>query len=248
VNISQYRDGNRGLAELLSLLVSGTRRIALRLSSIGIDGVSGAFIEAVSMERIRPHFHLSVQSGSDRILTAMGRSYTAGDIIRAVESLRAAKDDPFIAADIISGFPGEGEENFAETYELCQALDFAWIHAFPFSPRPGTAAYAMKGKIPEREAARRVKALSSLAGKGKERYIRRWTGKTVAAVIEKNSSAGVNTIAGMTDNYLRVVLSSPEGKAPPSSAFQCRIKGPWNGVPGEGGKRIDVSGEMVRLV
>jgi threonylcarbamoyladenosine tRNA methylthiotransferase MtaB len=245
VNINQYRYGELGLPELLSLLVSGTRRIVLRLSSIGIDGISDAFIGAVTMERIRPHFHLSVQSGSDPVLAAMGRPYTAGDIARAVKSLRAARDDPFIAADIIGGFPGEKEENFTETYRLCETLDFAWIHAFPFSPRPGTAAYAMKGKIPEAEVARRVKALASLAGKGKEAYIRRWTGKTVAAVVEKNSISGVNTIAGMTDNYLRVVLASPEGKTPPFPAFRCRIKGPWKGTSGKDGARIDISGELV---
>ncbi|MDR1178382.1 MAG: tRNA (N(6)-L-threonylcarbamoyladenosine(37)-C(2))-methylthiotransferase MtaB [Spirochaetaceae bacterium] len=243
VNINQYRDGDRGLPELLSCLVAGTGRIALRLSSTAVDGVSGAFIEAVGAERIRPHFHLSVQSGSDPILAAMGRPYRAADIVRAVESLRAVKDDPFIAADIISGFPGEREEHFAETYELCAALDFAWIHAFPFSPRPGTAAYTMKGRVPERDAADRVKALTLLAGKGRESYIRRWTGKTVTAVAEKNSPAGLNTVAGITDNYLRVVAVS--AGVEPSSAFRCRVTGPWNGDAGEDGERIDISGEII---
>jgi tRNA A37 methylthiotransferase MiaB len=99
----------------------------------------------------------------------------------------------------------------------------------------------MRPKIPEGDAVRRVRALSFLAGKGKAAYIRRWTGKTVAALVEKNSPAGVNTIAGMTDNYLRVVLPAPGGQGPPPSPFRCRICGPWNG-PGED---IDISGELV---
>ena len=195
VNICQYADpenSSRRLPELLRFLLDNTRSIAIRLSSIEPDTHSitncntensGGFFIALSHPRIRNHFHLSVQSGSDSVLAVMGRNYKAQDIIWMVKKLREIRDDPFIACDIITGFPGETEDDFEKTAGLCRIVDFAWIHAFPYSKRPGTTAASIKkGIVSERVAGKRLNLLMDYAKNGKTEYIRRWQGKIVDAV------------------------------------------------------------------
>ena len=257
VNICQYRDtGNpphtlskpHGLPELLRYLLDNTERIAIRLSSIEPDThpythsdtqtgtkVVENFYDVLADRRIRNHFHLSVQSGSDSILAAMGRPYKAEDILRMTERLRAIRDDPFIACDIITGFPGETEGDFEKTADLCRKADFAWIHVFPYSKRPGTKAAAIKeGLVSERVAGERLKVLMEYAKKGKHAYIRRWQGKTVEATAESTGSAPAQTgiksdffpfFPALTDNYIkvRISLSSSCRRIAPGNACLCKI-------------------------
>jgi threonylcarbamoyladenosine tRNA methylthiotransferase MtaB len=160
VNINQYRQGERDLGGLLEYLLGATKTISLRLSSVE---PGGAFFPPVfAHPRIRPHFHLSIQSGSPAVLEKMGRPYTPADVEAWVSRLRALRDDPFLACDIITGFPGESPGEFEKTYDLCRRLDFAGIHAFPYSKRPGTAAYHWRD-VPGGEAVKRVAALTRLA-------------------------------------------------------------------------------------
>jgi threonylcarbamoyladenosine tRNA methylthiotransferase MtaB len=149
----------------------------------------------------------------------------------AVRRLRSLRDDPFLACDIIAGFPGETPGEFAKTYELCRRIDFAWIHAFPYSKRPGTEAFSFKDSVPDREAVNRVEALFSLARQGRAAYIRRWAGKTVEAIVEGGQGAAVNgperRLTALSENYLKLKLPLPEGQAalPPGTVLQCRIQG-----------------------
>jgi threonylcarbamoyladenosine tRNA methylthiotransferase MtaB len=201
VNICRYPD----LAGLIEYLLDNTRRIRLRLSSLEPDAVDGRLLRAASHPRVRPHFHLSVQSGSDTVLARMGRRYRAAAVERVCTELRAVKDDPFLACDIITGFPGETEADFTATHALCERIAFAWIHAFPFSPRPGTAAATMKPQIPQREAAMRVVRLRALAETGKTAYEKRWESRPLEAVIEHYHSGG-KTASLVTENYLKKTL------------------------------------------
>jgi len=136
VNLSQYRgewkDHREDFAGLLKILLANTEKIAFRISSFYPEHITEKLCEVLRNPRVRPSFHLSIQSGSDRVLAAMKRQYKAEDVYRAVKLLREAKENPFIACDIIAGFPGESEEDFAETQKMCNDLHFAWIHAFPF--------------------------------------------------------------------------------------------------------------------
>jgi threonylcarbamoyladenosine tRNA methylthiotransferase MtaB len=205
VNLSQYRWGNMRFPGLLSSLVEGTQALRFRLSSWEPDQVDEAFLVAFSLDRVQPHVHLSLQSGSDTVLRRMARPYSAARIREAVEAIRSVKDDPFLAADIISGFPGETAAEFEESFSLLEELDLAYIHAFPFSARPGTRAWDMKPKIPERVAGERVALLGDLARRGKAAYIGRWTGRTVPLVLERGGE-------GTSANYLKLRLSGlPEG-------------------------------------
>jgi threonylcarbamoyladenosine tRNA methylthiotransferase MtaB len=160
----------------------------------------------------------------------MGRPYTVRSIREAVERFRAVKGDPFLACDIITGFPGESGEDFAETLSLCRDSRFAWIHAFPYSRRPGTPAAAMKGRVDPRIAAERTALLSELAEEGRRAYVRRWLGKTLDAVaVTAPKKDGF--CAALTGNYIRV-LAAPDGSIPPKpgTAFRCTLEENAGGV------------------
>ena len=218
VNISQYGGqgsgaGDLGLAELLDYLLSGTERIAIRLSSLAPDSIDEELAQVLSNKRIRPHFHLSVQSGSAKILEKMGRRYNAEIVQKAVFLLRSVKDDPFLACDIIAGFPGETEEDFEETFSLCEKIGFAWIHVFPYSKRPGTPSFSFTDNVSESEVTKRVQLFTELAKEGRMKYINRWIGREVEVLIENRKQTTVNRekIAfGTTDNYLKALIRRGE--------------------------------------
>ncbi|MDR1956150.1 MAG: tRNA (N(6)-L-threonylcarbamoyladenosine(37)-C(2))-methylthiotransferase MtaB [Treponema sp.] len=250
VNITQYRDtsapqeGALHLAALLRDLLSGTERIRLRLSSLEPEGLTDDLIAVLGHPRIRPHFHLSVQSGSPAILEQMGRRYTPETIETGVRRLRAVKDDPFLACDIITGFPGETAEEFEKTYALCRGIGFAWIHAFPYSPRPGTEAYTYPGAVSEREAVLRVDRLITLGREGRHAYSRRWLGREVEAVLEAHGEPHPSEAVGVADNYLKLLVRFPDHE-PPLTGKPCRCR--IYGFPEEHGafSRFDALAECL---
>ena len=191
VNLSQYRSSWQGkpvdAADMLSLLLSHTEKIRLRISSLYPERVDDAFCRAADNRRVSPFFHLSVQSGSDSILSAMRRPYTSAQVVQAVERIRSLRDDAFIACDIIVGFPGETEEDFARTVELCRTCRFAWIHVFPFSPRPGTLAADMPNQINRATSKQRVKVISGVADGFRHEFMRAHIGQTVPVLVEENN-------------------------------------------------------------
>ena len=214
VNLSQYAYVDEAgektdFAGLLKLLLDNTSSIKFRISSFYPQHITRELCKILADKRVQPFFHLSIQSGSDRILKLMRRPYKRSDVINAVNLLREVKNAPFISCDIIAGFPGESEEDFEETKSLCDEVKFAWIHAFPFSPRPGTPAFNMKPQIPERIKDERVKYLTSKAIEGKSDYITRCIGKDYDAIVENSRSQRMgldedSIIHCVTDNFLHV--------------------------------------------
>jgi len=235
VNISQYSQRNfpcheaspgasQGLGGLLSYLLNNTRSIGLRLSSLEPEFIDRDFAAVLAHPRIRPHFHLSVQSGSAPVLRKMGRAYTGETVGRCVSLLRSVKRNPFIACDIITGFPGETESDFEETFALCRDAGFAWIHAFPYSKRPGTAAAAFPQTVTEREAAARVEKLIALAVKARQDYASAWIGAEVEALVEKGDGNTGGYCRGLSENYLRLLIQYPDGHVPEAgTVLRCKI-------------------------
>lgn len=251
VNLSQYRgqwsgsDGARGLnlGELLQQVLLDTSSIRIRISSLYPESVTPQLCQVIAHQRIQPYFHLSVQSGSDKILKAMRRPYRSAQVYQAVELLRQAKNNPFVACDIIAGFPGETEEDFALSQSMCQSCNFAWVHAFPFSPRPGTPAATMKGQVPQSVAGQRVKWLTSFAIQSKCSYISMWKGQVVSAITEHNrqdrknsssarpagsaeegKSSGINQLThAVTENFIHVELP---GTYPQGASIRVKITEP----------------------
>jgi threonylcarbamoyladenosine tRNA methylthiotransferase MtaB len=233
INICQYRDGAMGLSGLLEYLLRETHTIALRVSSVEPEHITRDLVKVLGNPRIRPHFHLAIQSGSPLILKKMRRIYSPESVEEGVALLRAVKEDPFFACDIITGFPGETGGEFERTYELCRRIGFSWIHIFPYSPRPGTEAYCFKGLVSEQESAFRAKVLLDLAHQGRRNYIRRWSGKKVDAIIEgktngkRDDTKRFPYTAALSDNYLRLLLPSGElPPLPPGTVIPCRIRTP----------------------
>jgi len=247
-----------GLAELLDYLLSGTEKIAIRLSSLAPESVDEKLAKILSHPRIRPHFHLSIQSCSEKILAKMGRNYNAQIIEKAVSLLRGAKSagtsaagDPFIACDIIAGFPGETEFEFEETFSLCQKLDFAWIHVFPYSKRQGTSAFSFSDNVHESGVTKRVQRLTELAEQGKARYVERWLGREVEVLIEREKNLTTNGTCGsftnrhehiffchgVSENYLKtLVLHNGEKAHKTGDVVICRL------IEKGDGKDFDVVG------
>ncbi|MDR1098896.1 MAG: tRNA (N(6)-L-threonylcarbamoyladenosine(37)-C(2))-methylthiotransferase MtaB [Treponema sp.] len=247
INISQYRDGEQDLGSLLEYLLAGTKNIALRLSSLEPEGLTEKNIRAFSHPRIRPHFHLSIQSGCPGILRKMGRSYGPEELKQRISLLRSVKEDPFLACDMITGFPGEGAAEFEKTLNFCRETGFAWIHAFPYSRRPGTAAWSFGSPVNEKEAARRVDALLDLARQGRREYANRWIGRDLEVIIEKENEKKSGLIPGISDNYLRTLIHIPPGAGipPAGTAIRCRLRGLGGEFPGIEGRGFDVAAEPV---
>ncbi|MBN2050225.1 MAG: tRNA (N(6)-L-threonylcarbamoyladenosine(37)-C(2))-methylthiotransferase MtaB [Spirochaetales bacterium] len=222
VNITAYRDGDTTFDDLLERLLSRNWSFRIRLSSLEPDRVTEHLAELVTDERICPHFHLPVQSLSDRILKAMGRHYDAAGALKAVERLTASRSDPFLAADVITGFPGETEEDSQETFRLLTDLPFSGLHVFPFSPRPGTRAFGMKNRVPERDSGQRSARLLRLSKELHEAYLHRWIGRVVSPLLlEKGSAPG--RWQGLSENYLQLsVRGVPAKEAAPG--LLCRAE------------------------
>jgi threonylcarbamoyladenosine tRNA methylthiotransferase MtaB len=152
----------------------------------------------------------------------MGRSYNADAVRNAAAALRCVKDDPFLGCDIIAGFPGESEADFAETYELCREIGFAWIHVFPYSKRPGTQAFSYPEAVAEKEITKRAQALTDLARRGRADYIRRWLGRQAEVLIE--NSRAKTACRGVSENYRNLLVQYKGGKAPPAgTVLTCRL-------------------------
>ncbi|MDR2258060.1 MAG: radical SAM protein [Treponema sp.] len=247
VNISQYRDGGRDLGGLLDYLLEGTGRIALRLSSLEPEGITRKTAEVFAHPRIRPHFHLSIQSGSAGILRTMGRVYGPEDVERGIQLLRSVKEDPFLACDMITGFPGETGAEFEKTAALCERAGFAWIHAFPYSRRPGTAAWNFGNPVPEREAVRRVGVLTDMARRGRREYTDRWLGRETGVIILGNHKKNTRRVQGLSDNYLRLLVRLPPGGTPPpaGAVLRCRIGELSEGERGAGEDECDAAATPV---
>lgn len=213
VNLSQYRSKYTednvekiiDFADLLKILLEKTTNINFRISSLYPDRVDSELAPILRNPRVCPHFHLSVQSGSNNILKSMNRAYNRDVIIDAVKRLREAKPNCFIACDIIAGFPGETEEDFNQSLELCKECDFTWVHAFPFSPRPGTVAYSMKNKIPEQVSKNRVKMLTDFGKESKNRYISNLISKEIPAIVEKRRFPEIRVV---TNNFIHVKITN----------------------------------------
>ena len=221
VNIGQYKgaykDGYCNFSELLALLLANTSKIHFRISSLYPDIVDEKFCHVISDERVQPHFHISVQSGSNNILKLMNRPYGAEKVIKACKMLKDAKKNPFLACDIITGFPGETDSDFDQTMQLCRECDFAWVHAFPYSERPGTVAAVMKNKVPQSISGERAKQIGEWAIAQKIKYAEQFVNTEHLAVLETvkrpmafatGSAAGRYVYHAVTDNFLHCEIIS----------------------------------------
>ncbi len=223
VNITAYFSDGYGLSRLLAAILKESDSVRIRLSSLEPDRIDGSLLQILDQKRICPHFHIPVQSGSDKILRAMSRRYSAAQAAEAVKALRDVRTEAFIAGDFIAGFPGEEEEDFRMTMGFIEKLHFSRLHVFPFSPRPDTKARCMKPMVPESVKKQRVRELLQLSELMFQEYASSWFGKTVQAVLERKvSPEGI--AKGVSENYLKLVITDiPNEKNRMGTVISCRI-------------------------
>jgi threonylcarbamoyladenosine tRNA methylthiotransferase MtaB len=205
--IGSYNYAGVGLRELLQYILTQTKVARLRMSSLQPQEISLELIGLWRDERLCRHFHLSLQSGSDAVLNRMKRRYTAADYQRVVALIRDRVPEVAITTDIIVGFPGETDAEFEESYQFCRQMQFARIHVFPYSPRPGTEAATMSNQVGDRLRRERSQRMLALAGESARNFRQKFLGKTMPVLWEKQSGG---VWSGLTDNYIRVYARSDE--------------------------------------
>jgi threonylcarbamoyladenosine tRNA methylthiotransferase MtaB len=176
----------RGLVDLLRAAAERGAVGRVRLSSIESEEFPlEALDDPATAALLCAHFHLPLQSGSARILRQMRRTYAPDAFRRAVEALAARAPGACLGTDVLVGFPGETEEDFRETLRLVEALPFAYLHVFPFSPRPGTPAAAMEGQVPGPVARERARELVALGERRWRGYLKGLAGHVLEVVVER---------------------------------------------------------------
>ena len=200
---------------LLSLIravheIEGIRRI--RLGSLEPGIVTREFAEGIAaLPKVCPHFHLSLQSGCDATLKRMNRRYTSSEYAEKCELLRKYFPNPALTTDVIVGFPGETEEEFKESYDFVDSIDFYETHIFKYSRREGTKAAVMPDQVDEQIKAKRSAQLIELGEKKRAAYEQSFQGKEVEVLVEENLELnGKEVQTGHTKEYMKIALETNE--------------------------------------
>ena len=215
IHLSSYGidfDGERHLLELIRAVheVEGIRRI--RLGSLVPGIITEEFAEALAaLPKMCPHFHLSLQSGCDATLKRMNRRYTSGEYYEKCRILRKYFDRPALTTDVIVGFPGETEEEFRQSMEFVDKVDFYETHIFKYSRREGTKAAVMENQVSEQVKAQRSALMISLGEKKRRAYEESFVGSEVEVLVEEPDVIdGRKVQTGHTKEYIKVALESGE--------------------------------------
>jgi threonylcarbamoyladenosine tRNA methylthiotransferase MtaB len=206
INLGSYgRDLTRRveLAHLVQRILNETALEQLRFSSIEPQDVTEDFVALVAESpRIAPHFHVPLQSGSDRMLRAMHRWYRAAHYAERIQLIRSALPDAAIGADVIAGFPGETDEDFNATFDFITRLPFTYLHVFSFSARPGTKAAGLGSPVSLAVTRDRARALRALGQQKSAAFRESQAGRTVRALTL--ARGGDTWTEALTGNYLKV--------------------------------------------
>jgi threonylcarbamoyladenosine tRNA methylthiotransferase MtaB len=247
IHLGQYGsdlEPGTDLEKILKRLLEEGLPGRLRLSSIEPLEITPRLVETLANAkgRICRHIHIPLQSGSDRILKAMGRPYKSRHFTDAVLSLREAVPGIGIGCDVICGFPGESQEDFMQTLDLIEKLQIPFVHAFPFSPRPGTRAAFMKDDVPHHVKKDSISRLRALAQENRRCFAGSFIGGVLQTVME-NRTDDQGRLLGLSDNYLKVAVRDPGKGVSPGriaeilvqAADRDVLEGQWTGS-GDHGK------------
>ncbi len=195
-----------GLATLVEAILQMTNVPRLRLSSVEPWDVDDALLQQWENARLCRQLHLPLQSGSDAVLKRMGRRTNTAQFAAIVEAARAVSPDLAITTDVIVGFPGETEADFAATLEFVKRMAFARLHVFPYSERPGTPAVRLPDAVPVATRVERAARMRALGEQLAAEYRRKFIGLMLPVLWEQRDEVG--NWRGLTDNYLEVVTQS----------------------------------------
>ena len=190
--------------------IDGIERI--RLGSLEPGIITEEFAEGIAkLPKMCPHFHLSLQSGCDATLKRMNRRYTSSEYAKKCELLRKYFPNPALTTDVIVGFPGETEEEFKESYDFVDSIDFYETHIFKYSRREGTKAAVMPDQVDEQIKAKRSTQLIELGEKKRAAYEQSFQGKEVEVLVEEDLELnGKEVQIGHTKEYMKIALETNE--------------------------------------
>lgn len=195
------------LTEMLKTLLSQNPKVRFRLSSIEPNEISEKLIDLFrEHEHLCPHLHIPLQSGDDSVLERMKRHYDSAFYRALIEKVARTVADIAIGVDVMVGFPGEGEKEFVHTLNLLSDLPAAYLHIFPYSERPGTAALTLQPKVPQKTKKERAAILRELSAKKRETFSREFIGKTLPVLVEQTRDKKTGLHKGFSHNYLPVLL------------------------------------------
>ncbi len=223
VNIGDFgRQNNEHFIDLLHQLdqLDGIDRI--RISSIEPELLTDDIITLVSKSmKLLPHFHIPLQAGTDKILSLMKRKYKREVFANRVSSIKQLMPNACIAADVITGFPGETGEDFEESLQFIDNLEITYLHVFSYSSRPGTRALQFEGKVEEKEKRRRSQLLHALSETKKNEFYHSQSGKILSVLWESDHVNGF--MHGWTENYIH--CRTPFNPLLINKIVKCKITG-----------------------
>jgi threonylcarbamoyladenosine tRNA methylthiotransferase MtaB len=208
VNICAYNDRGRTLNDLIRFLSSVPGNFRIRLSSTEPHPNNAGLLEVIAGNpKICRFLHLSLQHGCDRILKAMGRKYSTAEYAQFIEEAERLIPGVHLGTDIIVGFPGETEADFAEQMNFVEKMNFANIHIFTYSRREGTPVAAMPGQVPGPLVDERRRRLAEAAEKMKAAFVESQVGEVLPVIFERKDRNGC--FKGWSDNYINVICADP---------------------------------------
>jgi threonylcarbamoyladenosine tRNA methylthiotransferase MtaB len=215
IHLGVYGEDRQDGSSLVGILhqVEESRAIErLRLSSLEPREITEEILEIMkSAHIVCPHLHIPLQSGDDGILSRMGRNYDAAFFRGLTAKVCASRPDLTVGMDVMVGFPGEDEKAFENTVSLIESLPIAYLHVFPYSRRPGTAAARMENQVGEEDKKRRGQMLRELGMMKRQAFLERFIGSTMPVLIEKRKDRQSGYLKGFTHNYLPVLLQDGDG-------------------------------------
>lgn len=208
INLSAYGKGtDLDLADAVFTVSENEKIERIRLGSLEPDHITDELIEKLAKcEKLCPQFHISLQSGCDKILKKMNRHYTSDEYLHLCDKLRNTFKDCTLTTDIMVGFPHETDEDFEITKQFAEKVRFEKIHIFPYSRRGGTVADRMDGQIEKSVKAQRVRELSVVAFKNRKEFLNAQIGKTLSVLIETRQDDGM--FLGYTENYTPIKVKN----------------------------------------
>lgn len=229
INLGSYgRDLGRTITflGLVERILAETSIPRLRISSIEPMDVTPELIRLVAGEpRLAEHFHVPLQSGSDRILRAMNRRYWAGQYAERALAIRESLPNAALGADVMVGFPGETDEDHRVSRDFVESLPFTYLHIFPYSARPGTPAASAPGQVNGRVVRERAGELRAIDSRKRRAFLEAQSGRKLSVLTLHQRREGARV--SLSSNYLTVLL--PESDAPPNRLLEARVGRVLNG-------------------
>lgn len=207
VNMGRYHYESTNFEQLVENILEIEGDFRVRVSSIEPDQFSDRFLGLFQHEKLAPHMHICLQSGSDDTLKRMHRLYTVAQFRDMCERIKAFRPDFNLTTDIIVGFPGETDQTFNESCDFAREIGFSHIHTFKYSVRTGTKAASMPGQVPEKVKTERSEVMRQISLENKTKYFEMMQGHSQRMLIERIDSRGI--ARGYGENYLPIVV---EGK------------------------------------